>query len=111
LLKELDGAIRENDQMRAAALTQAYGQNKHAARPMFDLLLGYAVSEDGRLHAEKYYRTVCEEYATTREAFKWRQVVALARETASMYSFSQQDVKGAGRAPGYDEACKLLKLA
>lgn len=110
LLKELDGAIRENDQMRAAALAQVYGQNKHASRPMFDLLLGYAVSEDGRLHAEKYYRTVCEEYATTREAFRWRQVVALARETASMYSFSQQDVKGAGRAPGYEEACKLLRV-
>ena len=27
-------------------------------RPVFDLLLRYAVSEDGALHAEKYYRTV-----------------------------------------------------
>jgi hypothetical protein len=110
LLKELDGAIRENDQMRAAALAHTYGQRKHAPRPMFDLLLGYAVSEDGRLHAEKYYRTVTEEFATTRDAFKWRQLVALARVTASMYSYSQQDVKGAGRAPGYEEACKLLRV-
>lgn len=109
LLKELDGAIRENDQMRAAALAQAYGQNKHAARPMFDLLLGFAVSEDGRLHAEKYYRTVSEEFATTRDAFKWRQLVALSRVTASMYSYSQQDKKE-GRAPGYEEACKLLHV-
>jgi hypothetical protein len=111
ILKELDGAIRENDQMRAGALAHAYSQQKHASRPMFDLLLGYAVSEDGRLHAEKYYRTVTEEFATTREAFRWRQIVALARVTASMYSYSQQDQKGAGRAPGYDEACKLLNLA
>jgi hypothetical protein len=110
LLKELDGAIRENDQMRAAALAQTYGRQKHAARPMFDLLLSYAISEDGRLHAEKYYRTVTEEFATTREAFRWRQLVALARVTASMYSYSQQDKKE-GRAPGYEEACRLLKIA
>ena len=30
---------------------------------MFDLLLKYAVSEDGALHAEKYYRTATEEFA------------------------------------------------
>jgi hypothetical protein len=109
LLKELDGAIRENDQMRAAALAQSYGQQKHEPRPMFDLLLGYSISEDGRLHAEKFYRTVTEEFATTREAFRWRQLVALARVTASMYSYSQQDKKE-GRAPGYEEACKLLRV-
>jgi hypothetical protein len=110
LLKELDGAIRENDQLRAAAIAQTYGSNKHEARPLFQLLLQYAVSEDGRLHAEKYYRTVSEEFATTREAFRWRQLVALSRETASMYGYSQQDQKGAGRAPGYEEACKLLRV-
>jgi len=109
LLKELDGAIRENDQMRAAAIAQTYGLLKHAVRPMFDLLLQFAISEDGRLHSEKYYRTVTEEYATTRDAFKWRQVVALARASASMYGYSQFD-KREGRAPGYEEACKLLKV-
>lgn len=109
LLKELDGAIRENDQMRAAAVAQAYGQQKYEARPMFDLLLTYAISEDGRLHSEKYYRTVTEEFATTREAFRWRQLVALSRVTASMYGYSQQDKKE-GRAPGYEEACKLLRV-
>jgi hypothetical protein len=76
---------------------------------VFDLLLKYAVSEDGRLHAEKYYRTVGEEFKTTRPAFRWRQVVALARVTASMYSYSQQDKKE-GRAPGYEEACRLLRV-
>lgn len=109
LLKDLDGAIRENDQLRAAALVQRYGQFDQQVRPVFDLLLKYAVSEDGRLHAEKYYRTVGEEFKTTRPAFRWRQVVALARVTASMYGYSQQDTK-AGRAPGYEEACKLLRV-
>ena len=79
------------------------------ARPAFDLLLRYAVREDGRLHAEKYYRTTTEEFATTRPAFRWRQVVSLALVTASMYGYSQQDKKE-GRAPGYEEACKLLKV-
>jgi hypothetical protein len=109
LLKELDGAVRENDQMRAAAIAQTYGQAKGEPRPMFDLLLQYAVSEDGRLHSEKYYRTVTEEFATTRPAFRWRQLVALARVTASMYGYSQQDKKE-GRAPGYEEARRLLKV-
>jgi len=109
LLKELDGAIRENDQLRAAAIAQRYGQLSQEPRPVFDLLLQYAVSEDGRLHSEKYYRTVTEEFATTRPSFRWRQVVALARVSASMYGYSQQDKKE-GRAPGYDEACKLLRV-
>jgi hypothetical protein len=65
-------------------------------------MLKYAVSEDGALHAEKYYRTVAEEFATTRPAFRWRQVVALARVTASEHGYP---------APGFDEACALLKLS
>ena len=47
---------------------------------MFDLLLRYATSEDGALHAEKYYRTVTEEFAAMRPAFQWGQLVALARD-------------------------------
>jgi hypothetical protein len=109
LLKELDGAVRENDQLRAMAVVQRYGELGGEARPVFDALLQFAVSEDGRLHAEKYYRTTCEEFATTRPAFRWRQVVALARVTASMYGYSQQDTK-TGRAPGYEEACRLLRV-
>jgi hypothetical protein len=68
---------------------------------MFDLLLKYALSEDGALHAEKYYRTVVEEYHATRPAFRWRQVIALARVTAS--AFGQP-------APGHEEACRLLRV-
>jgi len=101
LLREADDAIRQNLQAHAAAIVQRYGQLGHAPRPVFDLLLRYAVSEDGALHAEKYYRTVTEEFASTRPAFRWRQLVALARVTASEY----------GRpAPGMAEARELLKV-
>jgi len=113
LLRELDGAIRENDQLRACAVVQRYGEQGHAARPVFDVLLHYAISEDGRLHAEKYYRTVSEEFAAIRSTFRWRQLVALARVTASSYGFTREDARGDGagyRAPGYEEACRLLEI-
>jgi hypothetical protein len=99
LLRETDAAIRVNDQFRAAALVQRYGQLGHPAQPVFGLLLKYASSEDGALHAEKYYWTVVEEFAATRPAFRWGQLVALARVTASQY----------GRQwPGYQDALKML---
>jgi hypothetical protein len=85
LLRETDEAIRANLQARATALVGRYGQLGFAARPMFDLLLRYAVSEDGALHAEKFYRTVAEEFVASRAAFRWRHVVALARVTASEF--------------------------
>ena len=85
LLREADEAVRQNLQARAAAVVHRYGQLGHPPRAVFDLLLRYAVSEDGALHAEKYYRTVSEEFAATRAAFRWRQLVALARVTASEY--------------------------
>lgn len=100
LLREADEAIRQNLQSRAAAIIHRYGELGHAPRPVFDLMLRYAVSEDGALHAEKYYRTVSEEFAATRPAYRWRQLTALARVTASEY----------GRpAPGMAEARELLK--
>jgi hypothetical protein len=100
LLGELPSAIRGNDQARACALVHRLGESGSDPRAIFDLLLGYAVSEDGALHAEKFYRTTLEEFSSTRPAFRWRQLVALARVTASEY----------GRpAPGYAEACNLLK--
>src|SRR5688572_11467596 len=101
LVREIDEAIRQNLQARAAAVVQRYGNLGHAPRPIFDLMLRYAVSEDGALHAEKFYRTVSEEFVSTRSAFRWRQLVALARVTASEY----------GRpAPGMAEARELLKV-
>jgi hypothetical protein len=100
LLREADDAIRQNLQARAAAIIHRYGELGHAPRPVFDLMLRYAVSEDGALHAEKYYRTVSEEFSATRPAYRWRQLVALARVTASEY----------GRpAAGMAEARELLK--
>ena len=101
LLRETDEAIRQNLQAQAAALVSRYGELGYAPRPVFDLMLRYAVSEDGALHAEKYYRTVTEEFATTRPAFRWRHLLALARVTASEY----------GRpAPGVTEAREMLKV-
>jgi hypothetical protein len=107
ILRDLDGAIRENDQLRACALVQKYGQAGHPERPVFDTLIRYSISEDGRLHAEKYYRTVAEEFAIGRPAFRWGQLTALARVNASGYGLDVDD-KAAGRAPGYEEACRLL---
>jgi hypothetical protein len=101
LLRETEDAIKAGDQARASALVHRYGELKLPERPVFDLLLRYGVSEDGALHAEKYYRTVTEEFALSRPAFRWRQLVALARVTASEHGFP---------APGYAEACRLLKV-
>jgi hypothetical protein len=101
LLRHTEAAIKEKDQARACALVQRYGALGHAPRAVFDLLLRYAVSEDGALHAEKYYRTVTEEFAATRPAFRWRHLVALARVTTSEYGFP---------AAGYADACRLLKV-
>jgi hypothetical protein len=99
LLGQAEEAIRGKDQARACAVVHRYGDLKLPERPVLDLLLKYNVSEDGALHAEKYYRTVTEEFATTRPAFRWRQLVALARVTASEYGYP---------APGVQEACGLL---
>src|SRR5437773_2156120 len=101
LLREADEAIRGNLQGRASAAIHRYGELGHAPRPVFDMLLRFAVSEEGALHAEKFYRTVSEEFASTRAAFRWRHVVALARVTASEF----------GRpAAGMAEAKALLKV-
>jgi len=98
---ELESAIRGNDQDRACAVASRLAEPGVDPRAALDVLLRHAVSEDGALHAEKYYRTAVEEYASTRPALRGRQLVALARVTASAY----------GRpAPGYAEACERLGL-
>jgi hypothetical protein len=99
LLREAAAAIEAKDQARASAVVQRYGTLGHAPRPLFDVMLRYATSEDGALHAEKYYRTATDEFASTRAAFRWRHAVALARVTASEFGT---------RAAGYEEACHLL---
>lgn len=109
LLGEAEEAIKANDQARAAAAIAVYGEQGHDASPVFDLMLRYAISEDGRLHAEKYYRTVVEEFATTSPTFRWRHLVGLARVTASAYGLDASDNPG-HRAPGYPQACRLLNV-
>ncbi len=101
LLAEAEDAIRHNDQARASAAVHQYGAVSGSERPVFDLLLKYAISEDGALHAEKFYRTVSDEFAHLPTAFRWRQLTGLARVTASEYGYP---------APGYAEACRLLQV-
>lgn len=101
LLREAEEAIRGNLQAKASAVVQRYGELGHDPRGVFDLMLRYATSEDGSLHAEKFYRTCSEEFAASRPVFRWRYLVGLARVTASEY----------GRpAPGMEEARALLKV-
>jgi hypothetical protein len=101
LLADCEEAIRGNLQARTTAIIQRYGELGHPPRPIFDLLIKFAISEDGALHAEKFYRTVSEEFARSRAAFRWRHLLALGRVTASEY----------GRpAPGVAEARSLLKV-
>lgn len=101
LIAALDEALRGKDQKRAAAVASRYGELGHDPRAIFAKLRQYSVSEDGALHAEKYYNTVSEEYARSRAKFRWLHVIALARVTAS----------AAGQpAPGLAEARKILGL-
>lgn len=107
LLDEAAEAVRGNDQGRAAAAIQVYDELGFPAEAVFERMLAFTVSEDGRLHGEKYFQTVQEEYRTIRKAFRGRQLVGLARVTASAYGYDLSDRKGF-RAPGYEEACGLL---
>lgn len=102
LLDQLQSAIKSREQGRVCAIVQRYGELNVDPGAIFDVLLRFGVSEDGALHAEKYYATVREEFASTRPAFRWRHLVGLARVTASEYGFP---------APGYEEACGLLKVS
>jgi hypothetical protein len=101
LLREAEAAIRGNDQPRASAAIDRFGRAGGSPESAIALLLRYAISEDGALHAEKYFQTATEDFAATRPAFRWRHLVSLARVTASEYGLA---------APGYAEACKLLKV-
>jgi hypothetical protein len=101
LIGALDEALRGKDQRRAAAVASRYGELGHDAGPIFAKLRQYAVSEDGALHAEKYFNTVSEEFGRSRAQFRWLHVTALARVTAS----------AAGQpAPGVAEVRNLLGL-
>ncbi|QIF02536.1 hypothetical protein [Roseimicrobium sp. ORNL1] len=99
LLAELDEAIKGNLQAQSSAIVHQCGQLGIPEKSVFQRLLRYAVSEDGALHAEKYYQTTWDEFHRTRPSFRWRHLVGLARVTASEY----------GRpAAGQAEARELL---
>ena len=95
-------AIENGDQKRASAAAHCYAKAGCPPRALFDLLIRYAASEDGALHAEKYYHTACEEYDAGRPAFRDRQLISLARVTASEFGYP---------APGYAEAFERLSNA
>lgn len=109
LLGICEESIRGNDQGTSSAAIHRYLEQGYDSEPVFELLRKYAISEDGRLHSEKFFRTVREEYQFARPAFRNRQLVALARVTASAYAYDVEDNHG-HRAPGYEDACRLLKV-
>jgi hypothetical protein len=99
LLAEIDGKIRERDQKGACIAARRYCELGHPHDKLFASLLPFAVSEDGALHAEKYFRTAQDEHSTARTAHRPTYVVALTRVMASHFGFP---------APGCEEARKLL---
>lgn len=102
LLQAAQDCIRNKDQGGACATIHRYAVGGHDARPVFDLLIRFATSEDGALHVEKFYRTVTEEFAALRPSFRWRQLVALARVSASECGTA---------AGGAEQARELLGLS
>jgi hypothetical protein len=69
------------------------------ARRAVRALIRFAVSEDGALHAEKYFRTAQEEHGAARAPHKPLYLVALTRVMASHFGFP---------APGCEESRVLL---
>ncbi len=100
LLAELNSSVQSKDQAKAMAVVKSWEAAGNSPKPIFDCLRRYAISEDGALHAEKYYRTVVEEFPTTRAEFRWRHLIGLARVSASEYGWP---------APGRDQARDLLR--
>ncbi len=85
LLAQLDAAIQNNLQGHATAIAQRYGELSLPDDRLFATMLKYAVSEDGALHAEKYFYTVWDDFHATRPSARWRHLTSLARVTASEF--------------------------
>jgi hypothetical protein len=85
LLARLDEAVQNNLQAHATAITHRYGELSLPEDRLFGSLLKYAVSEDGALHAEKYFQTVWDDFHATRPSARWRHLTSLARVTASEF--------------------------
>ena len=99
LVARMRAAVESGDQMLACAAAQVYLDQGFPEQGLFDALLEYALSQDGALHAEKYFHTMTEEFADARPAFRRRHLVALARVTASEHGWP---------APGYAAAREQL---
>ncbi len=99
LLSEIADRIRDRDQAGAMVAARRYVELKHAPEKLFAVLLEFAVSEDGALHAEKFFRTAQEEHGLARDAHRGLFLVALTRVMASHQGFP---------APGVADARKLL---
>lgn len=101
LLTQLDTAIRSQQQDLACAIAARCLTAGVTADSLFSLLLGFACSEDGALHAEKYFWTTRDEYRQLRPAFRNLQLIALTRVSASQFGCP---------APGLQQARELLQL-
>jgi hypothetical protein len=99
LLREIEARIRARDQIGACLAARRHGEAGHLPEPLFALLLGFAVSEEGALHAEKYFRTAQEEHSLAPARHRPLYLVALTRVAASQFG---------APAPGYEQARKLL---
>jgi hypothetical protein len=99
LLAQLDEAIQNNLQAHATAIVHRYGELSLPEDRLFSTMLKYAVSEDGALHAEKYFYTVRDDFHATRSSARWRHLTSLARVTASEFG---------SPAAGQAEARELL---
>lgn len=102
LLASAEAAIRAKDQALATAAVYKLGEAGGDPSGAFSLMRKFAISEDGALHAEKYFRTVTDEFNTLPTKFKWNELAALARVTASEFGYA---------APGYAQSRELLRLS
>jgi hypothetical protein len=100
LLATLAASVAARDQERAGAAAACWMAAHADPEPLFAALLPTAIDADGALHAEKFYRTVREDCASSRPAFRVQHLIALARVSASEAGFP---------APGLAEARKLLR--
>ncbi len=110
LLAEAEDAVRHNDQGRAAAAIADLRRSRGI--PPDGVFQTHAQVHDQRRRPPARREVLphrAEEFRTTRPAFRWRQIVGLARVTASAYGYDREDKHGF-RAPGYEDACKLLKV-
>ena len=102
LLVELDEAIRSNEQAHAAAIVARYGSLNRPARPIFDTLLKYAVSEDAPYMPKSTTAPSAKNSPPHGRSSAGAQLIGLARVTASEFGCP---------AGGMDEACRLMGVS